>query len=256
MKLAVLSGLAALALVGAAYAQDAAAPAPAADQTAEAPAPAPAPPAEEAPIPDPVKPYVAECLPDLAPPSTRCGVVGVATLAGAGSDMTWQLYDIAGHGKHSGLSVLFENGQVIDKTEVPADQLQLWAQNPFVMASVLKRDDGNYAVVMVPGDEQPSALSIYRKDGAAWTPISTSGLNAAAQAKLTQVAGPQCSPITSEMSWHAFSLRYGMMSESGTCGTAFLSLGVENNAVVITDAVAVKPDLTPPPRRHRGRRGW
>jgi hypothetical protein len=25
---------------------------------------------------------------------------------------------------------------------------------------------------------------------------------------------------------------------------------------VIVDAVAVKPDLTPPPRRHRGKRGW
>jgi hypothetical protein len=41
------------------------------------------------------------------------------------------------------------------------------------------------------------------------------------------------------------------MSDSGTCGTAFLSLDVQNNAVVITDAVAVKPDLTPAPRRRR-----
>lgn len=269
MKLALLSGLAAMALVGAAYAQDVAPqPVPtAAAQPAATPAPdgaapadaaaAPAPPAEDAPIPPPVKPFVAECLPGLAPAGTRCGVVGVATLAGgADADMSWQLYDVATHGKHSGLSVLLDHGKVIDKSEVPSDQLELWAHNPFVMASVIKRDDGNYAVVVVPGDEQPSALAIYRQDGAAWTPIDTSGLNAAAQAKLTQVAGPQCQPITSEMSWHAFSLRYGMMSDSGTCGTAFLSLGVQNNTAVITDAVAVKPDLTPPPARHRGRRGW
>jgi hypothetical protein len=272
MKLALLSGLAAMALVGAAYAQDettaAAATEPAVEAAPDAAsatdaAPAdeaeadPAPPAEDAPIPPPVKPFVAECLPGLAPAATRCGVVGIATLTGgADSDMSWQLYDIATHGKHSGLSVLLDHGKVIDKTVVPAEPLERWAHDPYVMASVLKRDDGDYAVVMVPGDEQPSGLSIYRHDGAAWTPIDTTGLNAAAQAKLTQVAGAQCAPITSEMSWHAFSLRYGMISDSGTCGTAFLSLGVQNNAAVIVDAVAVKPDLTPPPRRHRGKRGW
>jgi hypothetical protein len=264
MRLAVLSGLAALAMGAAAYAQDAATPAPAADPAVSAapdatPAPdaAPAPPAEEAPIPPPVKAFVANCLPDLTPPGARCGVVGIATLGNdAVPNMSWQLYDIATHGKHSGLSVLFAGDKVIDKTVVPGDQLELWAHDPYVMASVIKQADASYAVVMVPGDEKPSAISIQRLDGAVWTPVDTSGINAAAQARLTQVAGPQCAPITSEMSWRSFALRYGMMSDSGTCGTAFLSLGVENNALVITDAVAVKPDLTPPPARHRGRRGW
>jgi len=270
MKLALLSGLAALAVAGAVYAQDAATPSAATAEPAASPpqdaAPpadaatdaAPAPPAEDAPIPPPVKPYVAECLPGVAPAGTRCGVVGIATLAGgdASSDMSWQLYDIATHGKHSGLSVLFDHGQVIDKTVVPADALERWAHDPYVMASVIKRDDGTYAVVMVPGDERPSGLTVLRHDNGAWTPIDTSGINAAAQAKLVEVAGSRCEPITSEMSWHAFSLRYGLISDSGTCGTAFLSLGVQNNALVIVDAVAVKPDLTPPPARHRGRRGW
>lgn len=242
MKLALLSGLAALALVGAAYAQDAAAPAPA---------------IEDAPVPPPVKPYVAECLPEAAPAGARCGVVGIATLAGeAGSDMSWQLYDIATRGKHSGLSVLLDHGRVIDKTVVPADQLELWAHDPFVMASVVNRDGVNYAVVAVPGDEKPSALSVHRLDPGGWTDVDTSGISAAAREKLTQVAGAQCYPITSDMSWHAFSLRYGMMSDSGTCGTAFLSLGVENNSLVITDAVAVKPDLTPAPRRRYSRRHY
>ena len=258
MKVALLSGLAALALVGAAFAQDAVPPAPATDQPAEvttdAPAAPPAPPAEDAPIPPPVKAYVAQCLPELTPPGTRCGVVGIATLAGeAGSDMSWQLYDIATHGKHSGLSVLFDHGVVIDKTVVPSDQLELWAHDPFVMASVVKRDGVNYAVVVVPGDEKLSGLSVHRLDGGAWSSIDVSGVGAAASRKLTEVAGAQCYPITSDMSWHAFSLRYGMMSDSGTCGTAFLSLGVQNNALVITDAMTVKPDLTPLPKRHRRR---
>lgn len=253
MKVALLSGLAALTLAATAYAQDATAPTPAAEPAATAEA---APPAD-APIPPPVKPYVAECLPELTPPGTRCGVVGIATLAGgAGADMSWQLYDIAAHGAHSGLSVLSDHGKVIDKTAVPADALERWAREPYVMASVVKRDEGAYAVVMAPGDERPSALSVLRQDAGGWTPIDTSGIDAAAHAKLSEVAGPQCAPITTEMSWHAFSLRYGLISDSGTCGTAFLTLGVENNALVITDAMAVKPDLTPPPARHRGRRGW
>lgn len=262
MRLVVLSGLAALALGAAAYAQDAAVPAPAADPAAAAPADAapdaaPATPPEDAPIPPPVKAFVANCLPELTPPGTRCGVVGIATLGNeAVPDMSWQLYDIATHGKHSGLSVLFAGDKVIDKTVVPGEQLELWAHDPYVMASVIKQGDASYAVVMVPGDERPTALSLHRLDASGWTPVDTTGINEAAQARLTQVAGTQCAPITTEMSWRAFALRYGLMSDSGTCGTAFLSLGVENNALVITDAVAVKPDLTPPPRRNYGRRHW
>jgi len=260
MRLAVLSGLAALAMGAAAYAQDAAVPAPAAEpavDAAPAPAAAPAPPAEEAPIPPPVKAFVANCLPELTPAGTRCGVVGIATLGGEGvADLSWQLYDIATHGKHSGLSVLFAGDKVIDSTVVPAEQLERWAHDPYVMASVVKQADANYAVVMVPGDERPAALSLHRLDASGWTAVDTSGIDQAAQARLTQVAGPQCEPITSDMSWHAFALRYGMISDAGTCGTAFLSLGVENNALVITDAMAVKPDLTPAPRRNYGRRHW
>jgi hypothetical protein len=204
-----------------------------------------------------VKAFVASCMPELTPPGTRCGVVGIATLGNDSvPDMSWQLYDIATHGKHSGLSVLFAGDKVIDKTVVPGQQLERWATDPYVMASVVKQPDASYAVVMVPGDEQPSALSVRRLDASGWTPVDTSGLNEAAQARLTQVAGAQCAPITSEMSWRAFALRYGMMSDSGTCGTAFLSLGVQNNALVITDAVAVKPDLTPAPHRNYGRRHW
>lgn len=270
MKLALLSGLAALALTGAAYAQDSAtpdtAPAPQAAPAAEAVQPAdataaaaatpvpPASPAEEAPIPPPVKAFVADCLPALTPPGSRCGVVGIATLGGdGGGDMSWQLYDIAGHGRHSGLSVLFDHGQVIDTTEVPADQLSLWAHDPYVMASVVQRDDADYAVVAVPGDERPSALSVHRRDASGWTPIDTTGLAGAASQRLTQVAGAQCYPVTSDMSWHSFALRYGLMSDTGTCGTAFLSLDVRNDALVITDALTVKPDLTPLPKRRRHR---
>src|SRR6476659_3873240 len=131
MRLVVLSGLAALALGAAAYAQDAATPAPAVEPTVGAdvaPDAAPAPPAEEAPIPPPVKAFVANCLPELTPAGTRCGVVGIATLGSdAVPNMSWQLYDIATHGKHSGLSVLFAGDKVIDKTVVPGDQLELWA---------------------------------------------------------------------------------------------------------------------------------
>lgn len=260
MRLVVLSGLAALALGAAAYAQDAAVPAPTTGPAVGVP-PTPdaalTPPVEEAPIPPPVKAFVANCLPELTPPGTRCGVVGIATLGNDSvANMSWQLYDIATHGKHSGLSVLFAGDKVIDKTVVPGQQLERWAQDPYVMASIVKQGDANYAVVMVPGDEQPAAISLHRQDASGWTSVDTTGINQAAQARLTQVAGAQCAPITSEMSWHAFALRYGLMSDSGTCGTAFLSLGVQNNALVITDAVAVKPDLTPPPARHRGRRGW
>lgn len=246
-----------LALGGTAWAQDEA-PAPQAEADAESAEPA-ADPVEAEPDVDttplaPSKPYTGECLPRLTPPGARCGVVGTSTFsAEAGANMSWQLYEVIEGRRRSGLSVLFDGDQVIDTTVVPAEQLTRWVRSPYVMASVVKRDDASYAVVAVPGDETPAAFSVHRAVAGGWTAVDTSGLWTAVGARLHAVSGPQCYPITSEMNWRGFSLRYSMLSDEGNCGAAILGLGVENGALVITDAMAVKPDLKPQ-RRRRGRR--
>ena len=257
MRTGLVAAAIALALGGAAWAQDET-PAPPSDLDTTA-TPAAADPEEAEPEIDttplaPSKPYTGECLPRLTPPGARCGVVGTSTFsADAGPNMSWQLYEIIEGRKRSGLSVLFDGDKVVDTTVVPGEQLGRWVRNPYVMASVVKRDDASYAVVAVPGDENPAAFSVHRADAGGWTALDTSRLWPTVGARLSSVAGPQCYPITSEMNWRGFSLRYSMLSDEGNCGSAILGLGVENGAVVITDAMAVRPDLTPQ-RRRRGRR--
>ena len=257
MRTGLVAAAITLALGGAALAQDETpAPAPVADTEAAAPAAEPAqaePEIDTTPL-APSKPYTGECLPRLTPPGARCGVVGTSTFgADAGPNMSWQLYEIITGRQRSGLSVLFDGNQVIDTTVVPGEQLARWVRSPYVMASVVKRDDASYAVVAVPGDENPAAFSVHRADAGGWTALDTSALWQSVGARLHAVSGAQCYPITSEMNWRGFSLRYSMLSDEGNCGSAILGLGVEDGAVVITDAMAVRPDLTPQ-RRRRGRR--
>ena len=160
MRTGLVAAAIALALGGAAWAQDET-PAPPSDLDTTA-TPAAADPVEAEPEIDttplaPSKPYTGECLPRLTPPGARCGVVGTSTFgADAGPNMSWQLYEIITGRQRSGLSVLFDGNQVIDTTVVPGEQLARWVRSPYVMASVVKRDDASYAVVAVPGDENPA----------------------------------------------------------------------------------------------------
>ena len=123
MRTGLVAAAIALALGGAAWAQDET-PAPPSDLDTTA-TPAAADPEEAEPEIDttplaPSKPYTGECLPRLTPPGARCGVVGTSTFgADAGPNMSWQLYEIITGRQRSGLSVLFDGNQVIDTTVVP-----------------------------------------------------------------------------------------------------------------------------------------
>jgi hypothetical protein len=251
MRIWLLSGLAALALAGPAFAQETAV------ETVGVALPV-QPDVEgiavEIDLPPPAITY-GECIPSLIPAGGRCYVVGSSVMP---VGVNWALYEIRAAGKRSGLSVLMApdaagDVRVADTVSLPADALDRWKREPYVMASILKRDDAEYAVVMAPGDEGPAAFSVARLGPAGWTKLDTSGLWPAIAPKLTSLTSAQCYPITTDMSWRAFALRYGMLSDEGNCGTVILSLGVENGALKITEAMAVRPDVTPS-RRSRGRR--
>lgn len=200
-----------------------------------------------------------QCWPELVPQGGLCEVVGTAMLAsGQGEPITWALYEITGEAQY-GLSVLLapdETGhpKIAATLEVPPQKVETWRNDPYVIASVIERDEAQYVAVSVRGDDGPAAFSVHKIDPAGWTQMETTALWPAIDDKLVSVTGPGCYPIGGDMNWRTFALRYDMMNDNGTCGTAFLDLGVENGAVTVTGALSVKPDLTPLPRRKRGRR--
>ena len=201
------------------------------------------------------------CAPGAAPPGAICTVLGTAGLGEtAGAPVSWALYDVtSGQGRH-GLSVLLTpdpanpaRTKIAASLPTSAEALERWQANPYVVADIVKRGEAEYAVMSVRGDEGPSAFSVHRADPSGWTLVDSTGLWPAVAAKLASLTKADCFVVAGDIDWRSFGLRYDMMGDEGSCGTAFLDLGVENGAVKITNAMAVRPDLKPP-RRSRGRR--
>ncbi|HEX6860929.1 MAG TPA: hypothetical protein VF138_12120 [Caulobacteraceae bacterium] len=195
------------------------------------------------------------CVAEAIPNAGICRVVGTATLQGpGGAPMSWSLYDLVSGGGRQGLSVVFDGaGKVVAKTPVPARAVDAWSRNPYVVASLISKDGADYMVTWVRGDDAPAAFSVHRFDGGNWVPIDTGGVSGAVDARLSSLTAADCYPIGADISWRSFGLRYDMMGDNGSCGIAFLELGVENNAVKITDALVVRNDPVTPKRRHRPR---
>jgi hypothetical protein len=230
-----LAGLAALTLSGEAVAQPAAA------------------------VPAQTASYSGGCAPGAAPMSGLCTVVGTASVGEAGGKpVTWALYDVMGGEGRQALSVLLApdgagRDQIVARLPVSAEAVERWREEPYVVAAIIKRADVDYAAMSVRGDDGPSAFSVHRVDPAGWTLVDSTGLWPAVGSKLTSLTRSDCYVVAGDINWRSFGLRYDLMSDEGACGTAFLDLGVENGAMKIVSAMAVKPDLTPRHRR-RGRR--
>lgn len=205
------------------------------------------------------KPVVApaftnNCVAQAVPSAGICRVVGTATMNGpGGAPMSWALYDVVSSGRQ-GLSVLFDSeGKVVASTPVPARAVDAWAREPYVVASMVKKGDADYAVMWVRGEDHPSAFSVHRFDGGTWTPVDSTGLWGAVDSKISTLTSPDCYSIDTDIAWRSFGLRYDMMGDQGSCGVAFLELGVENGVVKVTDAMVVRNDPVTPKRRHRPR---
>lgn len=258
MRTWLLSGLAALSLSGVAFAQETAEPGQAVETVGvevpvppEAPAEAPVVPEEpEAPS------QFGECITGVVPAGVRCRVAGVAMVGdSAAGQVTWSFYDVGSGQSRSALSVLQAGGRVAS-IPTPFPALDRWKRNPDVVASLIKRPDADYAVLAFPGEEGPAAFAVYKVSAAGLEPVSSASLPGQVAAKLASIAGADCYVVSSDMNWRAFALRYDLMNDNGSCGTAHLDLGVENGAVTITGAMAVRDDdgVATPRRRSRARR--
>lgn len=229
MRIGFLVGLAALALAGAAHGQE---------------------------KPTLAAPFSNNCVPEAIPAAGICRVVGTATLANAGGPpLSWHLYEIVSGEGRKGLSIMLADGsKVVARMPVSARAVDAWARNPYVVASIVRQGESDYAAMWMRGQDIPADFALFRIDPAGpWTPVDVSNLWPAVSERLTAVTGPQCYSIDSDINWRTFGLRYDMVSDDGSCGVAFLELGVENGAVRITDALAVR-DEAPTPKRRSSRR--
>lgn len=203
--------------------------------------------------------FASACVPGVAPPGAICTVVGTASVGeAAGQPVTWAFYDVTSGAGRQAISVLTMpdasgRHQVVARLPAPVEELELWRRSPYVVASLVKRNGVDYAAMSIRGDEGPSAFSVHRIDPAGWTLVDSTGLWPSVGPKLTSLTRSDCYIVAGDINWRSFGLRYDLMSDDGACGTAFLDLGVEEGAITITSAMAVKPDLTPS-RRKRGRR--
>lgn len=217
--------------------------------------------AQDAPMPASTPGPVAYggCLPGAAAPGAICNVVGTASVGEvAGQMVSWALYDITGAAGRQPVSVLIAPDasgaqRVVATLPTTVEAMEGWREEPYVVASVLKRDDGDYVAQAMRGADGPTAFSVHKVDAAGWTHMDSSQLWTLVPGKLTALTRSDCYVVAGDINWRSFGLRYDMMSDDGACGTAFLDLGVDQGVVKITSAMAVKPDLTPQ-RRRRGRR--
>lgn len=229
MKIAAVAGALALALGGPALAQD---------------------------KPAVSEPFNSSCRAEAVPAGAICRIVGTSTLNSKGAAPNgWALYELVGASGRSGLSVLFRpDGRIGASIPVPAKALDAWTRGPYVVASTVRKGESDYAVMWMRGETRPAGFSVHRieADGA-WTPIDSTGLWSAVETRLNALTGAGCYSIDTDISWRSLGLRYDMMGDNGSCGVAFLQLGVENGAVQVTDALVVRNDVKPK-RRPRARR--
>ncbi|HYG26016.1 MAG TPA: hypothetical protein VD906_03845 [Caulobacteraceae bacterium] len=196
------------------------------------------------------------CIAEAVPAGAICRVVGTATLAGGEGPARWSLYELVGSGGRSGLSVLTSvDGKLLAKTPVPGDAVEAWAREPYVVASTIKEGDTDYAVMWMRGDDKPSAFSVHRIEASgALTPVDSAPLWGAIETRIAGLTTPDCYTIDTDIAWRSFGLRYDMMGDAGSCGVAFLELGVEEGIVKVTDALVVRNDVVTPKRRRPRRR--
>lgn len=199
-------------------------------------------------------PFNSSCIAAAVPSGAICRIVGAATLNGAGPT-GWSLYELVGADGRSGLSVLTSaDGRILASTKVPARAIDAWAREPYVVASTVKKGDGDYAVMWMRGDDRPSVFSVHRVEASGeLTPVSVEPLWSAIDTKIAALTAPDCYAIDTDIAWRSLGLRYDMMGDNGSCGVAFLELGVEEGIVKITDALVVRNDVKPR-RTHRPRR--
>ena len=118
----------------------------------------------------------------------------------------------------------------------------------------VKKDDSDYAVMWMRGDDKPAVFTVHRIEASgALTPVDSAPLWSAVDARIAALTAPDCYSIDSDIAWRSFGLRYDMMGDNGSCGVAFLELGVEGGIVKVTDALVVRDEVKPA-RRHRPRR--
>jgi len=250
MKTWLVSALAALSLCGSALAQETA---PAVETVA---VPVPGGPAVETvavPVPEEPSAY-GECLARLVPAGARCRVVGSQMVGQAGgAPVTWALYDIKAPRGRSGLSVLLKP-DFAASLPVSADAVDDWTNNPYPVAGVVRKGEAEYVAMAVRGDDGPAAASLHRVEGGTWTAVDAAGLQHAVTRKLATLTGGSCRVVAGGMNWRTFALRYDLMGDDGSCGAAFLDLGVRDGTLAITEAMVVRQDLTPAPRRRERRR--
>ena len=215
--------------------------------------------AEEAPAGSvPLQSY-GSCLPGVAPAGSICSVVGTASVGEvAGQPVNWAMYDVTGAQGRLAVSVLTTRDasgaqKVVGTMPTTIDALESWREDPYVVASIVKRDGVDYVAQAMRSADGPIAFAVHRVDASGWTAIDSSQVWTTVPGKLTSLTRSDCYVVAGDINWRSFGLRYDMMSDEGACGTAFLDLGVDQGMVKITSAMAVKPDLTPQ-RRRRGRR--
>ena len=206
----------------------------------------------------PAQPY-GSCLPGVAPAGSICSVVGTSSVGEVGGQqVSWAMYDVTGSGGRVAVSVLTAPDasgaqKVVATMPTTIEAMEAWREEPYVVASVVKRDDAEYVAQAMRSADGPIAFSVHRADAGGWTPIDSSQLWTTVPGKLTSLTRSDCYVVAGDINWRSFGLRYDMMSDEGACGTAFIDLGVDQGAVRIVSAMAVKPDPTPQ-RRRRGRR--
>ena len=198
-------------------------------------------------------PFNNSCVAEAVPAGAICRVVGTATMVGPGA-AGWSLYELVGGSGRSGLSVLTgADGKILAKTPAPARAVDAWAREPYVVASTVRKSEGDFAVMWMRGEDKPSAFAVYRIEASgALTPVDSAPLWSAIDTKIAAMT-PNCYSIDTDIAWRSFGLRYDMMGDAGSCGVAFLELDVEGGVVKISDALVVRNEATPR-KTHRPRR--
>jgi hypothetical protein len=183
------------------------------------------------------------CIPGLTSAGERCGVVAAA---GVNDTLTWALYEVRSPEGRYALSVILapdaQPGRLKAAASIraPGTSIDRWERSPYTAASIVKHGGADYVGMSIRGEEGPAAFSLHRIEGAALVAVDSSRLTAELQAKLGALSKPGCRVVSNGLDWRTFRLRYGLMNDDGSCGTAFLDLAVIDGAVKVADALVIR----------------
>lgn len=229
-----LAGLTALTFTAAGYAQE--------------PPPAVAVPPTIAP-PTPASPTIAAtevnqtCVAGLASPGERCSVTAAS---GINDTLTWALYEVRSpEGRYAISAILAPDAQpgrlkAAASIRAPGASIDRWERSPYTAAGIVKHGGAEYVGMSIRGEEGPVAFSLHRLENGALVALDSSRLPAELQAKLGALSKPGCRVVSNGLDWRTFRLRYGLMNDDGSCGTAFLDLAVTDGAVTVADALVIR----------------